>query len=271
MQAQEQCLRIKELNWTHKKDCQSDESDEAMTRKRADVTLVERGFFASRARAQEAIAAGLVQANGLPVRKASDMVPEGAEIAAEAPHPYVSRGGVKLAAALDAFAIDPRDTTCLDVGSSTGGFTDVLLQRGAAHVYAVDVGHDQLHPKIAGDARVTSLEGTDARSLSPALVPEPIDLMVSDVSFISLKLVLPAAIALLKPKASMAVLVKPQFEAGRDHVRKGIVRDATVHRAVCEDMEAFIVSLGFTMLGIVPSPIEGGDGNREFLLGALRG
>jgi 23S rRNA (cytidine1920-2'-O)/16S rRNA (cytidine1409-2'-O)-methyltransferase len=242
-----------------------------MTRKRADVLLVERGFFASRARAQEAIAAGLVSVNGTPLRKASEAVPENGEIAAEQPHPYVSRGGVKLAAALDAFGIDPQSCVCLDVGSSTGGFTEVLLMRGAAHVYAVDVGHGQLHPKVAGDPRVTSLEGTDARSLSPALVPQPVDLLVSDVSFISLKLVLPPAIAFLKPRASLAVLVKPQFEAGRDHVKKGIVRDEAVHRAVCEDLTAFVASLGFAPLGLVPSPIEGGDGNREFLLGARRG
>jgi 23S rRNA (cytidine1920-2'-O)/16S rRNA (cytidine1409-2'-O)-methyltransferase len=138
-------------------------------------------------------------------------------------------------------------------------------------VYAVDVGHGQLHPKVAGEPRVTSLEGTDARSLSSALVPQPVDLLVSDVSFISLKLVLPPAIALLKPHATLAVLVKPQFEAGRDHVKKGIVRDEAVHRAVCEDMTAFVASLGFTPLGLAPSPIEGGDGNREFLLGARRG
>jgi 23S rRNA (cytidine1920-2'-O)/16S rRNA (cytidine1409-2'-O)-methyltransferase len=242
-----------------------------MTRKRADVILVERGFFASRARAQEAIAAGLVAVDGTPVRKASEMVPAEAVIAAEAPHPYVSRGGVKLAAALDAFAIDPKGCICLDVGASTGGFTEVLLLRGAAHVYAVDVGHSQLHPKIAQDTRVTSLESTDARALSPSVVPDPVDLLVADVSFISLKLVLPAAIGLLKPRASLAVLVKPQFEAGRDRVKKGIVRDEAVHLAVCEDMTGFIASLGFEPLGLVPSPIEGGDGNREFLLGARRG
>jgi 23S rRNA (cytidine1920-2'-O)/16S rRNA (cytidine1409-2'-O)-methyltransferase len=242
-----------------------------MTRKRADVILVERGFFASRARAQEAIAAGLVTVNGAPVRKASDTVPDEAVIAAQAPHPYVSRGGVKLAAALDAFHIDPKGCICLDVGASTGGFTEVLLMRGAAHVYAVDVGHSQLHPKVAKDARVMSLESTDARSLSPALIPQPADLLVADVSFISLKLVLPAVVALLKPRASLAVLVKPQFEAGRDNVKKGIVRDEAVHRAVCEDMTAFVASLGFEPLGLIPSPIEGGDGNREFLLGARRG
>lgn len=242
-----------------------------MTRKRADVVLVERGFFASRARAQEAIAAGLVTVNGAVVRKASDPVPEEAVITAEQPHPYVSRGGVKLAAALDAFQIDPKGCVCLDIGASTGGFTEVLLQRGAAHVYAVDVGHGQLHVRISGDPRVTNLESTDARSLSPALVPEAADLLVSDVSFISLKLVLPPTVALLKPSAALAVLVKPQFEAGRDHVKKGIVRDDAVHRAVCEDIAAFVTSLGFTVQGIVPSPIAGGDGNREFLLGARRG
>jgi 23S rRNA (cytidine1920-2'-O)/16S rRNA (cytidine1409-2'-O)-methyltransferase len=242
-----------------------------MTRKRADVVLVERGFFTSRARAQEAIAAGLVTVNGTAVRKPSESVAEDAQVTAEQPHPYVSRGGVKLAAALEVFHIDPKGCVCLDVGSSTGGFTEVLLLRGAAHVYAVDVGHGQLHPKVAGDARVTNLEGTDARSLSPALVPRPVDLLVSDVSFISLKLVLPPAAALLKPQATLAVLVKPQFEAGRDRVKKGIVRDEAVHRAVCEDMTGFVASLGFTPLGLVPSPIEGQDGNREFLLGARRG
>jgi 23S rRNA (cytidine1920-2'-O)/16S rRNA (cytidine1409-2'-O)-methyltransferase len=242
-----------------------------MTRKRADVILVERGFFASRARAQEAIAAGRVTVNGAPVRRASDTVPDAAVIAAQAPHTYVSRGGVKLAAALDAFHIDPKGFICLDIGASTGGFTEVLLMRGAAHVYAVDVGHSQLHPKVAKDARVMSLESTDARSLSPALIPQPADLLVADVSFISLKLVLPAVVALLKPRASLAVLVKPQFEAGRDNVKKGIVRDEAVHRAVCEDMTAFVASLGFEPLGLIPSPIEGGDGNREFLLGARRG
>ncbi|HVJ70221.1 MAG TPA: TlyA family RNA methyltransferase, partial [Sphingomicrobium sp.] len=229
-----------------------------MTRKRADVVLVERGFFASRARAQEAIAAGLVTVNGTVVRKASDAVPEEAVITAEQPHPYVSRGGLKLAAALDAFQIDPKDRICLDIGASTGGFTEVLLTRGAAHVYAVDVGHSQLHPTIVGNARVTNLEGTDARALNTTHIPRTPDLLVSDVSVISLKLVLPAVVALLKPRADLAVLVKPQFEAGRDHVKKGIVRDEAVHRAVCEDMTAFVASLGFTIIGLVPSPIEGG-------------
>ena len=242
-----------------------------MTNKRADVVLVERGFFQSRARAQEAITAGLVTVNGVAVRKASETVPDDAVITAVQPHPYVSRGGVKLAAALDAFGIDPKGMTCLDIGASTGGFTEVLLMRDAAHVYAVDVGHGQLHQKVADDPRVTNLEGTDARALTPELIPEPADLLVSDVSFISLKLVLPPAIALLKPRATLALLVKPQFEAGRERVKKGIVRDEAVHRDVCDDMKAFVTSLGFDVLDIVPSPIEGGDGNREFLLGARRG
>ncbi|PVE26237.1 TlyA family rRNA (cytidine-2'-O)-methyltransferase [Microvirga sp. KLBC 81] len=242
-----------------------------MTRKRADLVLVERGFFTSRARAQEAIAAGLVTMNGMAVRKASETVPDNAVITAVQPHPYVSRGGVKLAAALDFFNVDPKGCVCLDIGASTGGFTEVLLMRDAKHVYAVDVGHGQLHPKVANDPRVTNLEGTDARSLNTDLIPEPADLLVSDVSFISLKLVLPAAVTLLKPRAKLAVLVKPQFEAGRNHVKKGIVRDEAVHRTVCEDISAFITSLGFTVDGIAPSPIEGGDGNREFLLGAHRG
>jgi 23S rRNA (cytidine1920-2'-O)/16S rRNA (cytidine1409-2'-O)-methyltransferase len=239
-----------------------------MNRRRADVMLVERGFFESRARAQEAIAAGLVLADGKPVRKASDPVADDAAIVAEAPHPYVSRGGVKLAAALDAFAIDPRGLTCLDVGSSTGGFTEVLLRRGARHVTAVDVGRSQLHARIADDPRVTSLEGTDARALTRDLVPVPVELLVCDVSFISLKLVLPAVMGLLAKRAWLAILVKPQFEAGRDRVRKGIIRDAAIHQEVCDDLAAFVESLGFTILGIAPSPIAGGDGNREFLLGA---
>jgi 23S rRNA (cytidine1920-2'-O)/16S rRNA (cytidine1409-2'-O)-methyltransferase len=177
---------------------------------------------------------------------------------------------MKLAAALDRFALDSAGWTCLDLGASTGGFTEVLLNRGARRVYAVDVGHGQLHPRIAADPRVVSLEGRDARKLTQDDVPEPIDLLVADVSFISLKLVLPPATAFLAPHASMAVLVKPQFEAGPDHVRKGIVRDESVHQAVCQSVRHLVEELGFTVLGVVPSPIEGGDGNREFLLGARR-
>jgi 23S rRNA (cytidine1920-2'-O)/16S rRNA (cytidine1409-2'-O)-methyltransferase len=240
-------------------------------RERADRLLVERGIFESRARAQEAISAGLVRADGSPVRKPSEMIARAANIEAAAPHPYVSRGGLKLAAALDHFSLDPTGRTCLDLGASTGGFTEVLLNRGARRIYAVDVGHGQLHARIAADPRVVSLEGTDARNLTGRDIPEPVDLLVADVSFISLKLVLPPAIGFLAPRATMVVLVKPQFEAGPVHVRKGIVRDEAVHRVVCESMAHFVEGLGFTVLGLVPSPIEGGDGNREFLLGARRG
>ena len=242
-----------------------------MPRRRADLVLVERGLFDSRAKAQAAIEAGLVTADGVAVRKASEPLDAAAAIRATPPHPWVSRGGVKLAAALDAFAIEPAGWVCLDLGASTGGFTQVLLKRGAIRVYAADVGHGQLHPRIAANPRVVSLEGVDARRLDAALIPEPIDLLVADVSFISLTLVLPPALPLLRPAAALVALVKPQFEAGRAHVRKGIVREAGVHRAVCDDVAAFVASLGFAVLGPIPSPIAGGDGNREFLLGARRG
>ena len=178
---------------------------------------------------------------------------------------------MKLAAALDAFAIDSRGRLCLDLGASTGGFTEVLLARGAERVYAVDVGHGQLHPKLAADPRVVSLEATDARRLDRVLVPEPIDLLVADVSFISLKLVLPPVVPLLAPDAALVALVKPQFEAGPALTRKGIVRDEAVQRRVCEDIRAFVVSLGFEVVGLMPSPILGREGNREFLIGARRG
>jgi 23S rRNA (cytidine1920-2'-O)/16S rRNA (cytidine1409-2'-O)-methyltransferase len=242
-----------------------------MTRRRADVLLVERGLFESRAKAQAAIGAGLVSADGEPVRKASDQLATDADLAAEAPHPWVSRGGVKLAAALDAFAIDPAGRLCLDLGASTGGFTDVLLARGATKVYAVDVGHGQIHRKIAADPRVIDLEGADARKLTRKLVPDPIEVLATDVSFISLKLALPPVIPLLAPSAYLVALIKPQFETGPGRVKKGVVRDETVHRAVCDDLARFVESLGFGVLGLIPSPILGGAGNREFLIGARRG
>lgn len=237
---------------------------------RADQLLVERGLFESRARAQAAIAAGLVTANGAAVRKASEMIAADAEITAQAPHPYVSRGGLKLAAALDAFGFDPTGLTCLDVGASTGGFTDLLLQKGAAHVVAVDVGRDQLHASLRADARVTSLEGRDIRTLAAEDMPRPATLAAIDVSFISLKLVLPSVAALLAPQAAVAALIKPQFEAGRAALKKGIVRDEAVRTAVCEDIAALVAGLGFRVLGPIPSPIAGGDGNLEFLIGGVR-
>lgn len=237
-------------------------------RQRADRLLVERGLFESRAKAQAAIEAGLVLANNATVRKASEEIPVDAELQARPAHPYVSRGGVKLQAALDRFGFDPKGRTCLDVGASTGGFTQVLLERGAKRVYAVDVGRGQLHASLRANPGVTSLEETDIRTLSPAHFDKPPDLIAIDVSFISLKLVLPAALGLTKPPAQLIALIKPQFEAGRSHLKKGVVRDATVRQNICDDIAAFITSLDWRVLGIIPSPIEGGDGNVEFLLGA---
>ncbi len=188
---------------------------------------------------------------------------------AEQPHPYVSRGGVKLAAALDLFQIDPTDKVCLDIGASTGGFTEVLLKRGAAHVYAVDVGRGQLHARLAADPRVTNLEGTDIRTLAPAALTPPPNLGTVDVSFIGLRLVLPALPALLVPGSSLVALIKPQFEAGRARVgRGGLVRDPEVHAEVCAAVRDALQALGATILGLIDSPVPGGDGNAEFLIGA---
>jgi 23S rRNA (cytidine1920-2'-O)/16S rRNA (cytidine1409-2'-O)-methyltransferase len=238
------------------------------SRRRADRLLVERGLFESRAKAQAAIAAGLVTADDAPVRKASDEIPVGAALRARAAHPWVSRGGIKLAAALDHFGFDPAAHVCLDVGASTGGFAEVLLARGARRVYAVDVGHGQLHPRLRAASAVVAFEGTDIRSLDPARLPEPPEFVTVDVSFVSLKLVLPAALGLVRAPAHLVALVKPQFEAGRRHLKKGILRDPQIHAAVCDDIAAFVVALGWRVAGIIPSPITGGDGNREFLLAA---
>jgi 23S rRNA (cytidine1920-2'-O)/16S rRNA (cytidine1409-2'-O)-methyltransferase len=233
---------------------------------RADRLLVERGLFESRAKAQAAIEAGLVTANGVVVRKASAMIATDAALKASPAFPHVSRSGLKLAAALDHFKFDPRGLICLDVGASTGGFTQVLLERGAKQVYAVDVGRDQLHHSLRARPEVVSLEETDIRDLAfPGQWPE---LIVIDVSFISLKLVLPAALALALMPAQLVALIKPQFEAGRAALKRGIVRDTAVHSAVCDDISAFVTGLGWHVLGVTPSPITGGDGNAEFLLGA---
>ncbi len=238
--------------------------------KRADLVLVEREFFKSRAKAQEAIAAGLVRVDGKVLRKASEPIASGADIEAAAPYPWVSRGGVKLAAALDAFGFDPSGLACLDIGASTGGFTHVLLSRGAAEVTAVDVGHGQLHPQLARDPRVRSREGTDARSLTRASLGSPPQLVTCDVSFISLALILPAVLPLATENASLAALIKPQFEAGPAHVVRGVVKDSSVRDKVCANVEALISRLGWRVLGVQPSPIVGGDGNREYLIGATR-
>ena len=185
-------------------------------------------------------------------------------------YPWVSRGGVKLAAALDHFGFHPTGLTCLDIGASTGGFSDVLLARGAAHVTAVDVGRGQLHPSLAGHPRLTLLEARDARSLVADDLPDAPALITLDVSFISLRLVLPTVLGLADAEATCVALVKPQFEAGRERVSKGIVRDPAIHAEVCGTVRDTVEALGWDVHGIVPSPIEGGDGNREFLLGAWR-
>ena len=237
-------------------------------RQRIDRLLVERGLFDSRAKAQAAIEAGLVIADDAVVRKAAEEIPTDARLSATPAHPFVSRGGVKLASALDHFSFDPRGRVCLDVGASTGGFTQVLLERGAKRIYAIDVGRGQLHESLRGDAAVVSLEQTDIRKLSPALLNDPPDFVTIDVSFISLKLALPPALALVKMPAHLVALIKPQFEAGPAHLKKGIVRDAAVRTVVCAEISAFVTSLGWRVVGVIPSPISGGDGNAEFLLGA---
>ena len=241
-----------------------------MSTRRADLALVQAGLFESRAKAAEAIEAGLVRADGKPVRKASTLLDAAARIEAGAPYPWVSRGGLKLVAGLDLFGIDPSGLHCLDVGASTGGFTDVLLARGATHVVSVDVGHDQLHPRLKHDPRVTSLEGRDARTLAVDDIGRRYDLLVCDASFISLRLILPSILGLAADAAEAVLLVKPQFEAGRDRVGKGIVRDPAVHEEVCRHISALVEDLGWRVVGLDPSPVAGRDGNREFLLGARR-
>jgi 23S rRNA (cytidine1920-2'-O)/16S rRNA (cytidine1409-2'-O)-methyltransferase len=242
-----------------------------MTKQRADRVLVARGLFESRARAQAAIAAGLVRADGVTLCKPSDEISERAAIEAAPEHPYVSRGGIKLAAALDRFGLDVKGCICLDVGASTGGFTEVLIERGARCVYAVDVGRGQLHARLRGNEKIISIEHTDIRTLDAAQLAERPDFATIDASFISLKLVLPAVETLLRQRATLVALIKPQFEAGRSAVRKGIVRDPEIHAAVCADIEKFIAARGWRVGGVIPSPVAGGDGNREFLIEAERG
>jgi 23S rRNA (cytidine1920-2'-O)/16S rRNA (cytidine1409-2'-O)-methyltransferase len=237
---------------------------------RADVLLVEQGFFESRAKAQEAIAAGCVTVNGKPLTKASSLIPAGAVIEAREAHPFVSRGALKLQAALDAFDVDPHDLHVLDIGASTGGFSDVLLSRGAAHIIAVDVGHGQFHSRLRRDKRITLFEGTDARALSSDHVPNPVDLIVIDVSFISLRLILPVLLPFLKDNGQLIALIKPQFEAGRAEVKKGIIRNPALHAKIRRELEGFIIDLSFKSSGLIESPILGGDGNREFLIHATR-
>jgi 23S rRNA (cytidine1920-2'-O)/16S rRNA (cytidine1409-2'-O)-methyltransferase len=238
---------------------------------RADVFLVSHGFAASRAEAQAAIRAGRVAADGQLVTKAAQKLGGSMNISYKPPHPYVSRGGVKLAAALENFGISPQGWVCLDIGASTGGFTQVLLERGARRVYAVDVGHGQLHPKIAADPHVTPLEGVNARDLTSKLVPEPPQLIVADVSFISLKLALPAAFALAARDCWAVLLIKPQFEIGRwGRAKNGVVRDEAAREGAVAEVSAWVKAQGWQVSGTMDSPIAGGDGNHEYLLAAKR-
>jgi len=241
------------------------------SRRRADVLLVDRGLFESRARAQAAIEAGLVTANQKRVIKASETIPTDALLRAEPAHPYVSRGGVKLSGALEHYPIEIEDHICLDVGASTGGFTEVLLANGASMVFAIDVGRGQLHPTLRSHPKVVSMEETDIRAFEGKRLPARPDVVVIDVSFISLKAVLPVALSLAAAPTSLLALIKPQFEASRKHAKRGIIRDAAVHRAVCDDIAALAASLGCRDIRVFPSSIKGGDGNSEFFLGARRG
>lgn len=239
-------------------------------RPRADLVLVERGLAESRARAQALILAGLVYEGTRRVEKPGDGVaqPEALSVRGR-DHPWVSRGGLKLVKGLDHFGIDPAGLVGLDVGASTGGFTDVLLHRGAAKVYAVDVGHGQLAWSLRQDPRVVVLERTNARHLDRALIPDPVGIVVCDASFIGLETVLPAALALAAPGARAVALIKPQFEVGPDRVGKGgVVRDPELHREVCDRIAAWLAARsGWQVLGITESPITGPEGNVEFLIG----
>jgi 23S rRNA (cytidine1920-2'-O)/16S rRNA (cytidine1409-2'-O)-methyltransferase len=243
-----------------------------MPKMRADQMLVDRGLVESRAKAQALILAGLVYSGERKIDKAGQAIAADAALEVRGrEHPWVSRGGIKLAHALDHFGWDVSGATGLDVGSSTGGFTDVLLQRGAARVFAIDVGTNQLAWKLRQDPRVIVHEQTNARYLTPEVVTEPVDIIVCDASFISLAKVLDTALDLAKPAARLVALIKPQFEADRHEIGKGgVVRDAEVHARVCDAAAAWVASRGWTVAGIAQSPITGPEGNVEFLLAAVK-
>lgn len=239
---------------------------------RADIFLVEQGYAKSRAEAQAAIKAGLVKAGGAALSKPSQTIAADAIIEYRKPHPFVSRAGGKLAAALDHFGLSPQNRVCLDLGASTGGFTQVLVERGAARVYALDVGRGQLDSSLAQDPRIVSREAINARDLAPGDFPEPITALTADVSFISLKLALPPALSLAAPGAWAVVLVKPQFEVGKGALGKGgIVRDAKARDTALKGIRDFIAAMpGWRVLGTMESPMTGGDGNIEYLLAASK-
>lgn len=243
-----------------------------MAKQRADQMLVDRGLVESRSRAQALILAGIVFTGDRKVEKAGQQLPEDAPLDVRGrDHPWVSRGGIKLAHALTHFAWGVTGAVAMDVGSSTGGFTDVLLTNGATRVYAVDSGTNQLAWKIRNDPRVVVHEQTSARILTPAHIPEPIDLFVCDASFIALAKVLERPLTFASPEARLVALIKPQFEAGREEVGKGgVIRDPAIHQRVCDAAAAWIEGAGWHLIGIVPSPITGPEGNVEFLMAASR-
>ncbi|BCW90127.1 16S/23S rRNA (cytidine-2'-O)-methyltransferase TlyA [Alphaproteobacteria bacterium SO-S41] len=243
----------------------------AGSKMRADLLAVEQGLFRSRNRAQSEIRAGNIFSGDKKVESASDMLDATVKLTLKArANPFVSRGALKLVHALDHFGVDPKGKVCLDVGASTGGFTQVLIQRGAKKVFAVDVGTDQLAKELKGDARIVSLEKTDARNLTRTEIVEQPDLVVADVSFISLQLALPRPLALAAPGAELIALVKPQFEAGRGNVGKGVVRDTLTQREVVARIGVWLGAAGWTVKGTTPAPVTGGDGNQEFLLWAAK-
>ena len=240
---------------------------------RLDRALVARGLAESRAQAQALVLAGKVFSGTRRLDKAGLAIGPDTALEVRGPaHPWVSRGGLKLARGLEAFAVPVRGRTCLDIGASTGGFTDVLLANGAARVWAVDVGRGQLAWKLRSDDRVRAMEGVNARYLTAADIPDPVDLVVCDASFISLATILPAPLALTRPGAHLVALIKPQFEAGRARVGKGgVVRDPVVRREVCEAVRAWLEGLGgWSVLGLAESPVRGPQGNVEYLIAAAR-
>ncbi|MFT3989451.1 TlyA family RNA methyltransferase [Aestuariivirga sp.] len=239
---------------------------------RLDELLVQRGFYPSRSRARDAILRGTIRIGGLPATKPAQPVGVNAEIeSADRAQHYVSRAALKLEFALDRFEIPVKGMNSLDIGASTGGFTQVLLERGASHVTAIDVGHGQLADMLRGDARVSAIEGLNARDLGAEQLRGAPQLIVSDVSFISLRLALPPALELAEPGAHLVALIKPQFEAGRVRIGKGgIVSDPAVQKAICDEISDFLSDRKWQVMGIVPSPIMGGDGNQEFLITARK-
>jgi 23S rRNA (cytidine1920-2'-O)/16S rRNA (cytidine1409-2'-O)-methyltransferase len=241
-----------------------------VTRLRLDEALVARGFYPTRSRARDAIKRGTVTVDGETATKPAQPVADDTVIAiADHARAYVSRAALKLKHALDHFAFSPEGLHCLDIGASTGGFSEVLLERGACHVTAIDVGHGQFAPALAHDPRITLWEGLNARDLEPRHLEGPLHLIACDVSFISLKLALPRALELAAPGARLVALIKPQVEAGRAALgRDGVVKDELAHRQVCDDIASWLKAQAWSVIGLLPSPLQGGSGNKEFLIAA---